>query len=82
MYYRLNVLSLQVVPLRDRRKDIPLLIDFFLNKFNSNNLKLTKEVVIRLYNYSWPGNIRELKNCIEAVTETCQEKVTINDLPS
>lgn len=82
LYYRLNVLSLQVPALRYRREDIPALVNYFLTKFKGADLELTTKVRSRLYNYKWPGNIRELENCIEYVTETCTQQVTINDLPS
>ncbi|AGB41584.1 PAS domain S-box [Halobacteroides halobius DSM 5150] len=82
LYYRLNVLSLEIPPLRKRRKDIPLLIEFFLNKFSKTGLKISREVMSRLYNYNWQGNVRELENCIEFITQTCQQAVQIKDLPS
>jgi DNA-binding NtrC family response regulator len=69
LYYRLNVLSLQVPPLRDRPEDIPKLIEYFLGvyrqRFNRPNLDLTSEARHYLQNYSWPGNVRELRNCLE-----------------
>ena len=68
LYYRLNVISLIVPPLRDRKEDIPLLVDFFLNENNKKigaKKVLTKTAMERLYSYTWPGNVRELKNEIE-----------------
>lgn len=82
LYYRLNVLSLQLPPLRRRREDIPLLIDYFLEKFGREDLSLSKKVVSRLYNYNWKGNIRELENCIEYIVQICEDKVEIDNLPS
>ncbi len=69
LYYRINVLTIEVPPLRERREDIPLLAEHFVQKYN-NRLKLnTKEVsedcLQRLINYNWPGNVRELENVIE-----------------
>ena len=69
LYYRLSVFPIEIVPLRDRNDDIPLLAQFFLNKSCRNmglkELHLKKKHVIQLQNYSWPGNIRELQNVIE-----------------
>jgi formate hydrogenlyase transcriptional activator len=69
LFYRLNVFPLEVPPLRDRKEDIPLLVNFFLSKFGK---KLGKEVrgvsqrtMEGLINYSWPGNVRELQNVVE-----------------
>lgn len=69
LFYRLNVFPLEVPPLRDRKEDIPLLVNFFLSKFGK---KLGKEVrgvsqrtMDGLINYSWPGNVRELQNVVE-----------------
>lgn len=72
LYYRLNVLRIHVPPLRDRKADIPLLIDGFLERFNrrfSRSVKrCSKELETRLVNYDWPGNIRELQNAVERAT--------------
>src|SRR5437879_4398411 len=69
LYYRLNVLSLQVPPLRERSEDIPKLIEYFLGiyrqRFNRPNLNLSSEARHLLQTYSWPGNVRELRNCLE-----------------
>lgn len=67
LYYRLNVINIYVPPLRERKEDIPLLVDFFLNKTESQYGKkmLTKRAVEKLYDYPWPGNVRELQNEIE-----------------
>jgi len=69
LFYRLNVLNLELPPLRDRRQDIPLLLNYFLKRFNTrfskNILPPSKEVEARLLQYGWPGNIRELQNAIE-----------------
>ncbi|OFW07233.1 MAG: transcriptional regulator [Acidobacteria bacterium RIFCSPLOWO2_02_FULL_67_36] len=72
LYYRLNVFAVEVVPLRERREDIPLLIQSFLNEFNKTNNKsirgVDQEAMHLLENYAWPGNIRELRNIIERAT--------------
>ena len=69
LYYRLNVVSLHVPPLRERAEDIPLFIDHFLDvyrqRFNRPNLNLSTEARQGLQSYSWPGNVRELRNCLE-----------------
>jgi len=68
LYYRLNVIPLVLPPLRDRKEDVPLLIRHFLNKFNQEHrraLEIAQPFVNLLSAYHWPGNIRELQNCIE-----------------
>lgn len=70
LYYRLNVLQLKIPPLRERKKDIPLLADYFLKEYSGimkSRLKLAPSAITALAQYSWPGNIRELKNVIERV---------------
>lgn len=69
LYYRLNVIPIQLPPLRERREDIPLLINHFLEKFNRENHKnvrrLSRKVLDIFLDYPWPGNVRELENCME-----------------
>jgi Nif-specific regulatory protein len=69
LYYRLNVVSIDVPPLRERREDIPLLVDHFMQVFSQENDKsvtrLSREALDLLVTYQWPGNVRELENCIE-----------------
>jgi Nif-specific regulatory protein len=69
LYYRLNVVPIHLPPLRERREDIPMLVDHFLEKYNRENVKtvtkISREVLDHLLAYSWPGNVRELENCIE-----------------
>ena len=71
LYYRLNVIPIRLPPLRERRADIPLLINHFLEKFNRENRKnvrkLSRKVLDIFLEYPWPGNVRELENCIERV---------------
>jgi transcriptional regulator with PAS, ATPase and Fis domain len=69
LYYRLNVINIYVPPLRERKEDIPLLTDFFLNRTSEQHGKkiLTKRALEKLYDYAWPGNVRELQNEIERV---------------
>jgi DNA-binding NtrC family response regulator len=69
LFYRLNVVSLHVPPLRERPQDIPRFIDYFLNiyrqRFNRPDLNISTETRRRLQDYAWPGNVRELRNCLE-----------------
>lgn len=69
LYYRINVFPIFIPPLRERRNDIPLLVDHFIEKFNKVNNSKIKRITTSALNmlmvYSWPGNIRELENCIE-----------------
>lgn len=67
LYYRLNVIPIHLPPLRERKDDIPLLINFFLKTSSSGkeSKKITPEAMNRLINYRWPGNVRELENTIE-----------------
>jgi two-component system response regulator AtoC len=69
LYYRLNVLSIKIPPLRDRADDIPLLCDHFIERFNSRLNKkiegIAPAAMSRLLEYAWPGNVRELENMIE-----------------
>jgi len=86
LYYRINVVPIVLPPLRDRREDIPLLLDHFIQKFNSENNKhvkgVSEESLAILMDYDWPGNVRELENLIErAVTLTSNEYIQPNELP-
>jgi DNA-binding NtrC family response regulator len=69
LFYRLNVFRLELPPLRERREDIPLLVDFFVKKYASQMNKkirgLTAAAMARLQQHAWPGNVRELENAIE-----------------
>jgi len=69
LYYRLNVVNIELPPLRDRKEDIPLLAEHFLTKFAEENKKdikdLTPDAINDLLKYDWPGNVRELENVIE-----------------
>ncbi len=86
LFYRLNVVRLMVPPLRDRREDIPLLVDHFLARFREILGKpvrrVSDEVLERLIAYSWPGNVRELENMIErAVILSDGETIEVSALP-
>ncbi|MFN2455118.1 MAG: sigma-54-dependent transcriptional regulator [Pyrinomonadaceae bacterium] len=86
LYYRINVLSVDVPPLRERRDDIPVLIDFFLKKHTRNTSRLvrglTPETRRMLVDYGWPGNVRQLESAIERAILLCEgDQITIDDLP-
>ena len=82
LFYRLNVFSLKIPALRERRDDIPILIDFYLKKYSVMNNKLIDnidpEVMILLFHYNWPGNVRELKNVIERLVILSDDNVISN----
>jgi transcriptional regulator with GAF, ATPase, and Fis domain len=65
LYYRLNVIKILIPPLRNRKKDIHILINHFLNKENAENIKISNSVMQALFSYEWPGNIRQLENVIK-----------------
>ncbi len=82
LFYRINVLAIEPPPLRDRRDDIPLLIDHFLRRSGHGNWQLSDEAHRALCNYHWPGNVRELSNIIERATILAEgSRITISDLP-
>ena len=86
LYYRLNVVNIQVPPLRERKEDIFLLSTSFLNEFNKENKKdiegFSNEARSAIAGYDWPGNIRELRNCVESAVVMCRGKqIELGDLP-
>jgi transcriptional regulator with PAS, ATPase and Fis domain len=86
LFYRLNVIHIAVPPLRDRREDIPLLIDYFLGRFTQNNGSkppaISPEAYQALTEHAWPGNVRELENVIERVIVRGRgDAVKLEDLP-
>ena len=78
LYYRLNVFPIYVPPLRERKSDILLLADHFVEKFSKNSGKNVRRVstaaIDLLASYHWPGNVRELENCIERAVLLCPDK--------
>jgi DNA-binding NtrC family response regulator len=87
LYYRLNVVNVEIPPLRERKEDISLLIAAFIKEFareNGKNIEgINPKAKSSLYNYSWPGNVRELRNCIESAVVMCEGNIiTMGDLPS
>jgi DNA-binding NtrC family response regulator len=86
LYYRLNVISITLPPLRERKEDIPLLIDHFLKKYSKENQKsisdISQEARTLLLRYPYPGNVRELENLVERAVVLCRgELITTQDLP-
>ncbi len=86
LYYRLNVIALVAPPLRNRREDIPLLIDHFLGLYCARNgrsrLTIHEEVQAKLCDYPWPGNVRELENTMERAAVLCRgTDLNLSDLP-
>jgi DNA-binding NtrC family response regulator len=69
LFYRLNVITVDLPPLRQRKEDIPMLVEFFLNKYSAENerplRRITPEALRPLLSYAWPGNVRELENVVE-----------------
>jgi len=87
LYYRFNVISLHIPPLRDRKEDIPALAEMFCRKFSAKSQKSVQGFDNRamqiLQSYSWPGNVRELENVVErAVVLSSGSTITVEDLPS
>jgi two-component system response regulator PilR (NtrC family) len=86
LYYRLNVLSITLPPLRERMDDLPLLAEHFLRRYNAENGKrierISPPVMERLLEFSWPGNVRELENLIErGVVLTDGDEIGLDVLP-
>jgi len=83
LYFRLNVVTVHIPPLRERRSDIPMLVHHFLNRYASNgHLQVTPAAMKCLLQYEWPGNVRELENCIaRAVTLGDHQVMDVKDLP-
>jgi len=87
LYHRLRVVEMVIPPLRERREDIPLLVDHFLKKFgkifNKNIKSISAEVQKIFMEYKWPGNVRELQHVLESAFALCNQFfITIDDLPS
>ena len=83
LYFRLNVVTLHVPALRERRSDIPMLLHWFLDRYAPGQpIQVTNGAMKSLLQYDWPGNVRELENCIErAVALGDQQTIDVNDLP-
>lgn len=86
LYYRLKVIEIELPPLRERREDIPLLVQHFIRKFSQDlkkNISGISEEALKIFlNYTWPGNVRELENVIQrAITLSQHEIIHLEDLP-
>ncbi len=83
LYYRLNVIPIQLPPLRDRRDDIPILVRHFLDKFLAGRLLVSQGAMRVLMAYPWPGNVRQLENAVERAVALSagRETIEISDLP-
>jgi two-component system, NtrC family, response regulator AtoC len=84
LYFRLNVVTVYLPALRERKSDIPTLVQYFLDRYTSNGqlIKVTTAAMTCLMQYDWPGNVRELENCIErAVALGNREVIGLDDLP-
>ncbi len=82
LFYRLNVVPINIPPLRERKEDIPLLIEHFLNKFSANSKTFSHDALRALMNYPWKGNVRELENLIERILLLSdQESISLHDIP-
>ena len=79
LFYRLQVVPLIIPPLRERRSDIPLLVDYFLGRMRQRlpgrDWTVTREAMVNLWSYDWPGNVRELENMIERLVIMCEDSV-------
>lgn len=87
LFYRLNVVRIEVPPLRERREDIPLLVDHFLVHFRDMLARpvhmIADDALERITSYRWPGNVRELENVIERALILCDgDRLTVHDLPA
>ncbi len=86
LFYRINVITIPLPPLRDRKEDVPLLVNHFLQKYAQRlgrpSVKISREALQVLVNHDWPGNVRELENTIERAVALCEEDVIeTTDLP-
>jgi DNA-binding NtrC family response regulator len=83
LYFRLNVVTVHLPSLRERRSDIPVLVHHFLNRYApGTNLHVTPAAMKSLLQYEWPGNVRELENCVaRAITLGDRQVIDVSDLP-
>jgi two-component system response regulator PilR (NtrC family) len=83
LYYRFNVIRIDLPPLRQRREDIPVMVDFFWERFTGQKgVKVAEDAMRRLIDYSWPGNVRELENVIERATVLGRDnEISLDCLP-
>ncbi len=83
LFYRLNVVPLEIPPLRERREDIPVLVRAFMREQADREITIEREVDDALMAYDWPGNVRELRNVVERMCLLCEgDRLTAEDVPS
>jgi two-component system response regulator PilR (NtrC family) len=82
LFYRLNVIPINLPPLRERKEDIPVLVDYYLDKNNASHVKFTQGAIYVLMKYPWPGNVRELENTLDRLlTFTDKSVITEEEIP-
>lgn len=82
LFYRINVVPVTIPPLRDRREDIPLLIQHYLQRFAPDKaITVSPDALRSLVNYHWPGNVRELRNAIQRISLFVTDEISLQDLP-
>ena len=78
LYYRLNVIAFTIPPLRDKKTDIPILVEHFMKKLNESHGEkkaVSKEALQAMMSYSWPGNVRQLESVMERAYIMCEEDI-------
>jgi DNA-binding NtrC family response regulator len=82
LYYRINVVPITIPPLRDRKEDVPLLVDHFLRRFSpGKEIKVAHDAMEAFQEYSWPGNVRELRNIVQRIALFTKGEIHLKDLP-
>jgi DNA-binding NtrC family response regulator len=83
LYYRLNVIPIELPPLRERKEDVPLLVQHFLEKFRNTPMTVSQEAMRWLMSYDWPGNVRQLENAIERAVAFSggRSQIDVTDMP-
>ncbi|MEN8119204.1 MAG: sigma-54 dependent transcriptional regulator [Bacteroidota bacterium] len=82
LLYRINIVPIRIPPLRERKDDIELLTNYFLEKYsNHKTIGISPETINVMIKYDWPGNVRELRNIIQRASLFAENSITINDLP-
>ncbi len=82
LYYRINVVELRIPPLRERKADIPLLVNHFIKRFAKEKMpKVSDDVMDIFLDYDWPGNVRELRNVVQRSSLFAEDQINIVDLP-
>lgn len=75
LFYRLNVFPIEIPPLRERRDDIPLLVDHFIKKYSQKTIKISPDAMRKLQNFYWPGNVRQLENVLQRALILCDSNI-------